>query len=125
MGFRAGPAAWWTCGKKKNLVILNSFASFISLFCDLLDELYGEGINKDARNFSHDLHVVASSPLYSSVSTATLSLLYLPFNNFSTCGNYYWEFGRGMYVLNLNRCLNLEDSGSLLSCNVVKVPFQT
>lgn len=29
-----------------------------------------------------------------------------------------------MYVLNFNLCLKVEDSGSSLSCNVVKVSFQ-
>lgn len=43
----------------------------------------------------------------------------------SACGNYYGEFEGGMYVLlNLNRCLKVEDSGSPLSCNAVKVSLQ-
>lgn len=42
----------------------------------------------------------------------------------STCGNYYGEFGRGMYVLNLNRCFKVEDSFSPFPCNAVKVSFQ-
>lgn len=41
-----------------------------------------------------------------------------------TCGNHYAEFGRGMYVLNPNRSLKVEDSGSPLSWNAVKVSFQ-
>lgn len=34
------------------------------------------------------------------------------------------EFGRGMYVLNLNQCLKVEDSYFPLSCDAVKVSFQ-
>ena len=64
---------------------------------------------------------LSSSPsnlFHSIVSTAIPSLL--P----PTCGNYYGEFGRGMYVLNLNRRLKVEDLWSPLSCNAAKVSFQ-
>lgn len=77
----------------------------------------------DGNLFLH-LPPFASNPFYSIVFTPFPSLLPPPLNISSTCGNYYGEFGRGMHVLNLNRCLKVGDSGSPLSCNVVKVSFQ-
>lgn len=65
-------------------------------------------------HLTFSLHCLHCHPL-STASTSCIS---------STCGNYYGEFGRGMYVLNLNRCLKVEDSCSPLSCNTVKVSFQ-